>query len=407
MKILIAADLHWPVINGVSTFSRNLAKGLAARGHDVLVIAPSQKTTRYKEIDENYVIERTISVKFPFYQNIRVSMAPQLEVKKIIDDFKPDVIHIQMLMWIGQATMSYARKKHIPVVSTSHAMPENLMDNITSSKTIAEPINYLLRDYGRRFHSRADVATSPTQSAIDTFGKHAERFTKPMLVISNGINLEQFSPGKAPASLYKKFSIPQKVPIVTYIGRVDAEKHIHVLLKAFATVVQKVPASHLVIVGHGTEFEAMKELADKLAISESVTFTGRVSDEDLVLLHRIGTLYAIPSPAELQSIATLEAMASGQPIVAVDAGALGELCHDSKNGYLFGLDDHSAMAESIVKILTDTKKRTTFSKESMRIAGTHDLTHTLEQFEVLYRRVIKDKSHQLAKAPKKTLGIRR
>jgi len=70
MKILIASDLYWPVINGVSTFTRNLAKGLASRGHKVVVIAPSQTGKKYKEVDDNYTIFRTATVIFPFYQTI-------------------------------------------------------------------------------------------------------------------------------------------------------------------------------------------------------------------------------------------------------------------------------------------------------------------------------------------------
>ena len=92
MKILVAADLHWPTINGVATFSRNLAQGLADRGHEVVVIAPSQRRSGRsgEEIDGNYTIKRVASVPFPFYQNFRISLAPQLEIKKIIQEFEPD-----------------------------------------------------------------------------------------------------------------------------------------------------------------------------------------------------------------------------------------------------------------------------------------------------------------------------
>src|SRR5690606_32087739 len=116
MKILIASDLHWPTINGVATFSRNLARGLADMGHEVLVIAPSQNGKKYKEADANYEIRRTASVPFPFYQNFRISLTPGREVKKIIEEFEPDVIHIQMLLALGQATMKYGNKYGIPVV---------------------------------------------------------------------------------------------------------------------------------------------------------------------------------------------------------------------------------------------------------------------------------------------------
>lgn len=395
MKILIASDLHWPTLNGVATFSRNLAQGLAARGHEVLVIAPSQIGKKHTEIDENYTIKRTQSMSFAFYQKFRISLTPQTEVKNIIDEFRPDVVHIQMLLGIGFATMAYARKQHIPIVSTSHAIPENLMDNITTISAIATPINYALSDYGRRFHSKADVITSPTASALRMFGKHGEKITKPIEIISNGIDLKRFTPGEAPKALYRRYNIPLDKPLVTYIGRLDAEKHLGVLLKAFALVREKHDA-HLVIVGGGTELENLISLSHELDITSNITFTGKVSDKDLTLLHRIGRMYCISSPAELQSIATLEAMASGQPIVAVDAGALAELCHDGENGYLFPLDDFEAMAEGIDKILSDEKMRAKFSEESLAIAGTHDLDHTLDQFEAIYRRVIKEKADELA-----------
>src|SRR5664279_895166 len=109
MKILIASDLHWPVINGVATFSRNLARGLADRGHEVIVVAPSQTGKKSIEVDGNYLVYRTSSTVFPFYQNFRISLTPQKEMRKIIKDFKPDIIHIQMLLGIGQAAMTYGR----------------------------------------------------------------------------------------------------------------------------------------------------------------------------------------------------------------------------------------------------------------------------------------------------------
>ncbi|NTW61757.1 glycosyltransferase family 1 protein, partial [Candidatus Saccharibacteria bacterium] len=96
MKILIASDLHWPTINGVATFSRNLAQGMAKLGHEVIVIAPSQTGRKSKEVDENHVVYRVAAVPFPFYQNYMIALNPNLEIRKIIRDFQPDVIHIQM-----------------------------------------------------------------------------------------------------------------------------------------------------------------------------------------------------------------------------------------------------------------------------------------------------------------------
>lgn len=387
MKILIASDLHWPTINGVATFSRTLAKGLAARGHEVLVIAPSQTGKPYDEYDGNHHIKRTRSVPFPFYQNLRISPTPQREVKKIIEEFQPDVIHIQMLMWIGQAAMRYGVKYDIPIVSTNHAMPENLMDNMKMLAPIARPINYMLKEYGRRFHSKSDCVTMPTQSAIDMFNI-ADKLQAPMVAVSNGIDLSRFSPKKADKAMHKKFDIPTDKPIVSYIGRLDAEKHLWVLLRAFARM-QEVTDAHLLIVGDGTDVENLKRLARELNIEARTTFTGRVSDEEIVALHCVGTVYCMPSPAELQSIATLEAMASGQPVVAVDAGALRELCISDVNGYLCEQDNEEQIADGLTMIVTDPEMRKKFSKASLKLAGEHDLERTLDRFEEIYQGILR------------------
>ncbi len=383
MKILIASDLHYPTINGVATFSRNLAKGLAAHGHEVLVIAPSQTGKKCKEVDGNHVIIRTVSVPFPFYQNFRISLNPNREVKKIIEEFDPDVIHIQMLMWIGQAAMKFGNKVGIPIVSTNHAMPENLMDNLRLLAPVSRPINYILKVYGARFHSKADFVTLPTQSAIDMFGA-GDKIDVPMEAVSNGIDLSRFTPGKVSDKLYEKFAIPKGVPIVSYVGRLDAEKHMPVLMKAFSRIHAVLPDAHLLIVGDGTERPMLGAMARELGLADHVTLTGRVSDEDLTDLHKVGTVFCMPSPAELQSIATLEAMASGQPTVAVDAGALRELCQDQRNGYLCDQDDEVAIADSLIAILSDPVLRQKMSEESLAIARTHDLQTTLKRFEEIY-----------------------
>jgi glycosyltransferase involved in cell wall biosynthesis len=387
MKILIASDLHYPTINGVATFGRTLAIGLAARGHKVMVIAPSQTTKKFKEIDVNHVVVRTASVPFVPYQNFRISPTPSREVKKAILDFDPDVIHIQMLMWIGQAAMKYGNKFGIPIVSTNHAMPENLMDNILLLAPIARPINFMLRQYGMRFHSKADYITMPTESAIKMF-KATEKILVPMEAVSNGIDLVRFQPGKPGKHIYEQFKLPMDEPIITYVGRVDVEKHLPVLVEAFAKVRKKHKA-HLMIVGSGQDTLNLKQIAHELGVYKDITFTGRVSEEDKVLLHQIGTVFAMPSPAELQSIATLEAMASGLPVVAVDAGALKELCQDERNGFLCHKDDVEQFAEGLSNIIADPKLRKKMSAESLAIAHTHDLNVTLDRFEAIYENLTK------------------
>lgn len=398
MKILIAADLHWPTINGVAVFSRNLAEGLAQRGHEVVVVAPSQRRSGrgYTEQDGHYTIKRTVSVPFPFYQNFRISVSPRREMKKIIEEFEPDVIHIQMLLGIGQAAMRYGTRYNIPIVATNHAIPENLMDNIRLLAPVSRPINYLITEYGARFHSKADWITMPTQAAIDMLVRGRTDVPDiPIEAISNGIDLSRFRPTKAKKAIYKKFDIPTDATVISYIGRLDVEKHVSVLIAAFAELKSqtKTPV-HLLIVGSGTDAERLQNLVYEYGIADSVTFTGRVTDEEIVELQKVGAVFCMPSPAELQCIAALEAMASGKPVVAVDAGALYELCQNERNGFLCRKDDVSQIAAALQTLVDDPKLRTKFGRESIAIAKTHDIEHTLDRFEAIYTEIIDSKTSE-------------
>ncbi|HEX4662175.1 MAG TPA: glycosyltransferase [Candidatus Saccharimonadales bacterium] len=387
MRIVIASDLHYPTINGVATFGRNLAQGLAEKGHEVIVIAPSQTGKKHHEVDKNYTIMRTASLPFPFYQNFRISISPYDEVKKIIEEFQPDIVHIQTPLGIGRAALGAAKKFGIPIVATNHSMPENLIDNLKLLAPFARPIRYVMKEYGMWFHNNASYVTLPTQAAIDMFDDVAQYAKVPVRPVSNGIDLSRFKPGKVPSYFHRRIGLPTDKPIIMYAGRLDSEKHLPVLLRAAARVFKKCDG-HLLIVGHGNDAERLKNLAEHLGIADRVTFTGRAADEDMPLFYRVANVLAMPSPAELQSIVALEALASGLPIVAVKAGALHELCQEGRNGYMCRVDDDNQMAKLLLKILDDKKLRTRLGRESLLIAKQHDLHATLQQFEAIYEQLI-------------------
>jgi glycosyltransferase involved in cell wall biosynthesis len=388
MKILISSDLYWPTVNGVSTAARTLAMGLAGRGHEVLVVAPSQTGKKYKEVDGNYTIARCASTIFPFYQNFRICLYPNLEVKKIIKDFAPDVVHMMGFLMISQAVMKYAQKYDIPTVSTNHAMPENLMDNLKRLAPLSRPINYVMKEYIVRFHKKTDYFTMPTQSALDIFKLSTRKLKIPVEAVSNGIDLSRFTPTPPPQAIFKKYNIPTDKPIVSYIGRVDAEKHINVLIDAFNRVI-KTHNAHMIIVGKGTETANLQEQAKNLGLIDKITFPGCVSEQEIVDFHKLGTVFCMASPVELQSIVMLESMASGKPVIAVDAGPLKELCQNGRNGILCETDNDEEIANAILKILDDPNLAKTMGVESIKIAATHDVQKTLERYEQIYASVIK------------------
>jgi len=387
MRILIASDLYPPGINGVATFSENLAHQLAERGHKVVVIAPSTTRKSHTEHDGNVTVHRISSLPFKLYP-IRFSPLPLDGIHDTFQGFKPDIVHVQSLLEIGRNTVLEARRRHIPVVLTHHAMPENFLENVRFMLPVSQPFKQVMRMYNGYMSDKAYAVTTPTQSAADIIGIRIDGDCS--RVISNGVDTGRFKPGKASPELRQHFGLPDNLPTIVYAGRVDGEKHLDIFVEAIALARQEQPL-HALVIGKGNDLSNLKLMARQLGVGRDITFAGFVPDEDLAAAYRLGDIFTICSPAELQSITTLEAMASGLPVLAADAGALPELCHNDVNGHLFATDNSIDLSEQLCKLLKDPDMLATYGEQSRKLALEHSIDKSIDQFEALYR-------HQLAAA---------
>jgi 1,2-diacylglycerol 3-alpha-glucosyltransferase len=105
-------------------------------------------------------------------------------------------------------------------------------------------------------------------------------------------------------------------------------------------------------------------------------------------LYRVADLFIIAGVAELQSIATMEAMASGLPVIAADATALPVLVHHGENGFLFPVDDVQALAAAAVAILSNEPLRKQMARKSQGLIKVHDIDKVVQQYEMLYSRML-------------------
>ena len=336
--------------------------------------------------------KKVLGVKVPqlVYKNgLHVSYNPYLDIKRVLDDFKPDIIHDQTPGPLALAVFRYAKRRNIPIVSTDHAYPDNLTQQVKLPELAKKPINAAMNAYFMSFLRRSEYATMPTEQAIaDLVPKNRRFFKVPVEALSNGIDLSRFAKGRANSEIYEKYDIPKKAPIVLYVGRVDPEKSLDVLMNAFARVIQKIPEAHIVIVGDGTAREKLEKIATKNGFADHAHFTGRVVGDDLPQLYRTGTMFAITSKTETQSIVLMEAMASGLPAVAVKAGAVPELVQHGKNGYIYEPDDEESVARGITRILSDSELREKMSNEAVKRIAKHDISHTLTRMEEIYNIVL-------------------
>ncbi|MFK4483104.1 glycosyltransferase [Curtobacterium sp. AB7] len=377
LRILIAADTFPPDVNGAATFAEQLAVGLAERGHEVHVVAPAS-SRNYGTFDEEHqgvtlVVHRLKSYKWPLHAWLRFVWP--WSVKKwtgpILDAVKPDVLHIQSHVVIGRGIVPEANARGIRVVATNHFMPENLLEYTPFGKwTLPIALKIAWSDAAKTYRL-ADTITTPTNLAADYLRKAIAG--QRVLAISCGIDASRY---------VAREGRPVGNDIV-FVGRVAPEKNLDVLVRAVALLPGSLAAT-LTIVGDGEMIPKLSALAKELGLEDRVRFLGFVSDEAKRTALTNGTVFAMPSTAELQSISSLEAMASGLPVVAADSMALPHLIDG--NGYLFTPGDEHDLAAKLEAVLTASDAEYTAMRErSTAMIEAHDINRTLTTFEALYR----------------------
>jgi glycosyltransferase involved in cell wall biosynthesis len=413
MRILIATAVYYPMVNGVAVFSHNLATGLARRGNEVAVICPSQTGKNHSKTEDGvkvHYLKSTQARVYPdqihdvpaknkllgkemphlFYKHsLRVSVFPARQIKKIMKAFKPDVVHVQVSDPIGLSVVSYARKMNVPVVTTEHNQPEVFTEPLHMPKLIKKPVDAMLSSYFYNRQKKSDFVTMPTKQAIDNLIlSRKKEFKVPVAAVSNGVDLSNFKPGKASDEIYEKYKIRKNVPTVVYVGRVDPEKKVGLVVDAFSKVLEKLPEAQLVIVGDGVDRLRIEQNVKKLGALKSIRILGRVLQPDLYELYRVGDVFATASEIETQGIVLIEAAASGLPLIAVNAGAVSEVCITGKNGFLCEPKNVEQISDSIYNILSDKELQKKYSKASLEIAAEHDLEKTIDKFLNIYSKVI-------------------
>lgn len=379
LRILIGADTFPPDVNGAANFASRLAAGLVERGHDVHVEAPafSNKHGDFREEHDGaaFMVHRIYSWRWFPHDWLRFVLPwrSQAHAARLLDAIKPDVVHIQSHIVVGRGLARQAALRGIRVIGTNHFMPENMIEHTLLPKFLRrKAIEIAWNDAAKTF-ALCEAVTSPSRKAADFL--ETETNLRGVHAISCGIDAGLYTPrfGKRTENR------------VVFVGRVTGEKHLDVLLKAIAALD---PALHtkLDIVGGGDLMNQLKQLAKDLGIANRVNFLGYVTDEELRAALTHATVFAMPSIAELQSIATMEAMASALPIVAANAMALPHLVHDGENGYLFEPGSVTDLAAKLTDVLTlsdDELKR--MKKSSLKYIAAHDIQRTISIFESLYR----------------------
>ncbi|MET1071821.1 MAG: glycosyltransferase [Umezawaea sp.] len=375
-RVVIAAETFPPDVNGAARFAHRLAVGLAGRGHDVHVICADPVGPAKTELADGITVHRLRSRRTPFYRGFRVCLPRDVKgpVSDLLDQLEPDLVHVQAHFMIGRQVLRQAAERGIPTVATNHFMPENLFGHAHVPAWLQTAASRLAwRDLNRVF-SLADAVTAPTPRAVRLL--HDKGFPRPAEAVSCGIDIDRYRSRPARRG--------NAHPTVLFVGRLDEEKRVDELLRALALV----PRLHAEIVGDGSCRAEWELLAADLGVTDRVRFRGFVDEESLLDAYANADVFCMPGVAELQSLATMEAMAAGKPVVAADAMALPHLVRPGRNGWLYQPGDVRGLADRLHGVLADPAVTARMGAASSELIAHHAIGATLDRFEAIYAGVM-------------------
>lgn len=392
MRIAIAGQTYYPGNNGQAIFTIHLAEGLVRAGHEVHVIVPHPKFHHEYERKNGVHVHKIRSISFPWaHPEAFFPFLSYWTVEKIFQQYPPDVVHIQDHYFICSEAARAARQMNIPVVGTNHFLPENLLPYLNLLPVPRRLKITVLWNMMLEIYNHLDMVTTPTETAASILA--GQKIRVPVNPVSCGVDTHYFHPpsGNDWASDRARFGLDPNRVVILYVGRLDGEKRIDLLIRALGQLPEQARAEIcLAVAGQGAAKAELRSLVHTLRLDDSVRFLGYVPNEALPLLYQTADLFAMPSPQELQSIATLEAMASARPVLAANARALPELVSHQVNGYLFERDQVESVAQGIAYLVDHRDQWQNMGYASRSRAVAHSLDNTIRRYEEIYRKV-KDK----------------
>ena len=399
LRILIAGQSYSDG-NGQGCFTLRLAENLVKQGHQVKMLMPSDRLKSYSVNINGVQVEGIAAIHISIlHPAIYITPLPSPYVKSIFKDFVPDMVHIQDHYFLCQTVAQEARRRHTPLIGTNHFLPENLFPFLIEFPQFCDLSGRILWKMMLSVFNQVDAATTPSHIAAEILRRQDIRV--PVHVISNGVDTERFTsdPKVDRQSIRRAYGLAPDKTIFLYVGRLDGEKRVDILLQA----VSYLPQSNfqLAIAGDGLQAQSLRHQVNHLGLEDRVTFLGYVPAKDLPALYMSADIFVMPSSAELQSIATMEALACGKPVLAANARALPELVIHGVNGYLFESGNAIGAAHWMNKFLETPEQWVKMGQAGVARSQPHTLINTIKSYEEYYRIVI-EKRREMHKsfAPK-------
>lgn len=343
MRIAIVTETWPPEINGVALTVQSLALGLRKLGHSVELVRPIQPGGGEADTRDEFPELLVRAAALPRYPGLRVGLPAQARLTRHWQANRPDAIYVATEGPLGHSAMAAARRLDVPACTGFHTRFDEFINHYGFPW-----LGPLVFAGMRRFHNRAAATLVPTRELAQFL--HSRKFTN-VRVLSRAVDTRLFHPERRDAVLRRQWGLGADAIAVLHVGRLAAEKNLDLAIRAFRAIQSRHPDARFVLVGEGPD---QARIAQE---NPDFCYAGVRRGEDLARHYASGDLFLFPSITETFGNVTLEAMASGLPVVAFDYGAAREHIRDPACGTCAPLVDDNAFIDAALALANDPGRR--------------------------------------------------
>ncbi len=368
MKIALFTETFLPKIDGIVTRLKHTVEHLQRQGEQVLIFSPDGGLKEYKGAK----IQGVSGIPLPLYPELKLAI-PRPTIRKVIEQFKPDLIHVVNPAVLGVGGIYYAKTMGIPLVASYHThLPQYLHHYGLGS---LEGVLWELLKLG---HNQAELNLCTSNAMVEELVSHGiERVD----LWQRGVDTEMFQPHLASHSMrYRLSQGNPDAPLLLYVGRVSAEKQIDEI----KPVLDSIPNARLAIVGDGPHREAL----EAHFAGTATYFVGYLQGLELASAFASADAFIFPSRTETLGLVLLEAMAAGCPVVAAASGGILDIVSDEINGYLFDPKDAKGAITATQRLLAATEERENLRQNARLEAEKWGWSAATQQLRRYYQNVL-------------------
>ncbi len=345
MNILMMTNTFTPHVGGVARSIERFSRRFRHLGHGVKVVAP--------EFDGMENLEPGV-IRVPAVRHFNktdfsvVLPIPRL-LNEAMEEFRPDVVHSHHPFLMGGTALRVAHTYHLPLVFTHHTKYEDYTHNVPGDSLL---LKRFVTNLASNYANLCDQVFVPSESISKlVIGRGVQA---PVAVVPTGVEVDSFQRGDGPG-FRSQSGITQDAFVVGHLGRLSVEKNLPFLIRSIIRFMNNYKAQrpvHCLIVGAGPMQSSVRDAFAAAGLKHRLHMAGVLDEEHLADAYHAMNLFAFASKTETQGMVLTEAMASGVPVVAMDAPGVREVVENGVNGCLLQTQDTTEFANALLSIAT-------------------------------------------------------